>query len=408
MTGGAPALREVRQLAASVAVAEDGALLRLVRLLDSLPSRGDADRVLDPVRPRLQALRPGRPLRFARLLFLPLDGAIVPPAQWRRGGHEVPRSAVAPLAAAVAAALGDTATAIAREAEGHDTEDLPVVAALGARLWAVAAGALPGAAPPGWAENGLSAEDYAALRGVMQPVLAAGAPIFGALRSAAHGPPLEQVRAALSGPAQAGPLPLAAAIATLLRRATAPGGVLLAAAELGPVGRSVGTRMVDAAIAQLPDPAAATLQEAAHAATRFFSGTADLAACGLLDPERARRLAQLRHAADEACRRRIAEAGGTRVAGALASLRSGPVTEAAIAEVEGDARALRALAQVGRTVGDPAAYDRSLRTLGEAVGTLGTGPGGDGLGPVDIARVVEILAGPDAAEAVLRRGGLAR
>jgi hypothetical protein len=406
MTGVAP-LREVRQLAATAAAAEDAALLRLVRLLDSLPARGEADRVLDPVRPRLQALKPQRPLRFARLLFLPLDGAIVPPQQWRRGGHEVPRSALAPIAAAVAATLGPAAATLEREAEGHSTEDDAVIAALGATLWPAAAEALPTGPPPAWADTGLSRDDYASVRAVIAPVLAAGGAIFAALREGMLGPPMERVRAALAGPAEAGPLPLAAAMATLLRRAAAPGRVLVVAGEFGAPGRAVGTRMIDAAMDRLPDPGAMSLRDAAPVAARLFAGIADLEACGLLDPDRSRRLAQMRHAADEACRRRIAETGAAQVAGTLATLRTGgAVSDEALAEVERDARAIRALAQVGRGVGDPAAYDRALRGLAETVGQLGAQPGGagpDGLGPIDIARVVEIIAGPDAAEAVLKR-----
>ena len=407
MSAGAAPLREVRQLAATAAAAEDAALLRLVRLLDSLPARGDADRILDPVRPRLQALRPQRPLRLPRLLFLPLDGAIVPPQQWRRDSHEVPRSALAPIAAAVTAALGLAAAALERDVEGHGMDDDAVIAALGARLWTAAAAALPAAPPPGWADTGLTRDDYAAICGVVAPVLAAGDAIFAALRDSRSGPPLERVRAALAGPAEAGPLPLAAAIATLLRRAAAPGRVLVAAGAFGAQGRAVGTRMIDAAMDRLPDPAATSLRDAAPVAARLFAGIADLEACGLLDPDRARRLAQMRHAADEACRRRIAETGAAQVSGALATLRAGgPVPDAALAEVERDARAIRALAQVGRGVGDPAAYDRALKGLAETVGRLGAQAGGrhpDGLGAVDIARVVEIIAGPDAAEAVLRQ-----
>ncbi len=117
-TGGGAGLGAVRSLAASAAGAEDGRLMRLVRLLDAVPERGEADRVLEAARPRLGVLRPARPLRFARLLFAPLDGAIAPVARQRRGGHELPRSALGPLAGAVAAALGPAAAAVLRDAEG--------------------------------------------------------------------------------------------------------------------------------------------------------------------------------------------------------------------------------------------------------------------------------------------------
>ena len=100
MSGAGGALRELRQLGQAAAVADDAAVARLVAMLDRLPDRGEADRVLDPVRPRLRALGLKRPLGLPRLLFLPLDGAILPPSRWSRGAPAVPRSALPMLAAA--------------------------------------------------------------------------------------------------------------------------------------------------------------------------------------------------------------------------------------------------------------------------------------------------------------------
>lgn len=405
MIAPAPAkLRDLRLLAGAAAGAEDAALLRVVQLLDSLPERGETDRVLDPVRPRLGALRPSRPLRFARLLFLPLDGAILPPAAWRRGGHQVPRSAIAPVSAALAAALGPRAAAIEAAVAGRTTGDAALILELGGQLWPAAAAALPDQAPPGWREAGLLPEDYAPIRALIEPLLHAGPLIHAAQRSAAEGPPAHKVRQALAGPAEAGPLPLAAAVAVLLHRAAAPGAVLMVAADLGAAGRAAASRMAEAAIAGLPDPGAAPLGEAAMAAGRFFFAAADLARSGLLDPERQRHLAALQHAAETECRRRVAEAGKSQVVQVLATLAGGTsVDEATLARVEADARALRAVAQVGRGVGDPAAYDRTMRGLAEAIGRLSTAaaPTADGLTAVDLARVVEILAGPDEAAALL-------
>jgi hypothetical protein len=405
-----PPLREVRQLAATVATAEDGALLRLVRLLDDLPERGPVDRVLESARQRLLTLKPRRPLRFARLLFLPLDGAIVTPTRWRRGGHEVPRSALASIAHALDDALGLAAAGIRRDAEGHGMEDVTMVGALGARLWPLAAGALPDQPPARWGSSGLSREDYAVIRDIMAPVLAAGAAIHAALRSMAERPPAgasdpvpDLLREALAGPAAAGPRPLAAASATLLRGTESPGAVLHAVGEFGEVGRSLARGMADLAIAMLPDPDRAELATAAAEAQRFFSASDDLAASGLLDPERLRRLQGQRHTMDQACRRMVAEAGATHVVGPLASLRhSGASPDKAVLEIERDARAIRALSQAARGASDPAAHDRLLRQITTAVGQLAKGRSPDsGLTMVDFARLVEILDGPEAAMTLL-------
>ena len=74
---------ELANLSAAVAGGTPAQLERIVAMLDSLAERGEADRVLDAARARLRSLRPSRPLPLTRLLFVPLDGAIVPPGGWR-------------------------------------------------------------------------------------------------------------------------------------------------------------------------------------------------------------------------------------------------------------------------------------------------------------------------------------
>src|SRR3954447_4825225 len=59
----------VRALIRGLADAGDAQLVRTVALLDSMPNRGAADALLDPVRKRLAGLHPRRPLNFCRLLF---------------------------------------------------------------------------------------------------------------------------------------------------------------------------------------------------------------------------------------------------------------------------------------------------------------------------------------------------
>jgi len=71
--------------------------------------------------------------------------------------------------------------------------------------------------------------------------------------------------------------------------------------------------------------------------------------------------------------------------------------------MEEGARRLRALEGAGRKLGGAPAYDRALRDLTASLGTLGAqARHPDGLRPVDLARSVEILAGPEAAAALLR------
>jgi hypothetical protein len=73
----------VSELVRSMAGASERQLLRIVAAVDGMSARGAADELIAPVRHRLANLRPVRPLRFARLVFLPLDHLIVPAANWK-------------------------------------------------------------------------------------------------------------------------------------------------------------------------------------------------------------------------------------------------------------------------------------------------------------------------------------
>jgi hypothetical protein len=114
-----------------------------------------------PRGPRLRRLRPPRPIAFARLLFLPLDGAIADPRTWKRSDGGLPRSALMGLADAVHRATGPEATAIEDAFAGRSFADLPAVDAAGRRLWRAAARVAPSLAPPpGWAGSGLGDADF--------------------------------------------------------------------------------------------------------------------------------------------------------------------------------------------------------------------------------------------------------
>lgn len=394
--------RDLRRLAATTAAAEDARLLRLVQMLDRLPSRGEADHVLDLVRPRLRLLRPRRPLRLARLLFTPLDPSIVPPAQWRRGTHCVPRSALAPLARAVQAAMAaeERWTGFAETLERHSTEEEEAVLGLGGRLWPFAAEALPAAPPPGWAEAGLQPEDYGAIRTLLVPVLASGEAICAAQCAGAEGPPRPVIRAALVGPAAAGPLPLAAALAAVLARAAAPAEVLATCAEFGAAARATAGRVLDSMLEHGPALSATALRAAAAEATHFFGWTEVLARSGSLDPERARRVQVLQREASEACRARIAESGAAELVQPLLALAAGggDIPDQALAAIEEEARNLRLLANATRRGGDPSIVEPAMRGLADRILAL---PARAGLSQVELARVVEILVGPEAALQVL-------
>lgn len=396
-------LREIRHLRQAALIADDAALGRLVRMLDRLPERGEADGVLDPVRPRLRTLGLDRPLGLPRLLFLPLDGVIIPASRWSRGAVAVPRSALLALAGAVQAL--PQGAAIAEACIGHSTADAEIVARLGGRLWPMAAQALPAAAPPAWERTGLAATDYAVIAGLCRPVWQAGTAIWAAMAAAEEGPPQALAQAALRAVAPAGAGPLSATLATLLQRAAAPGTVARIAAGLDPSARPVALQALEAMLDQ-PPPAFATLGPAAAAALALAAARRfeDLEGCALLAGERQRKVAAARRAADEACRAAFGTAMQRELLAPAARLAAAPmVADEEVAAMEEGARQLRALESAGRRLGGAPDYDRALRDLAAGLAALGTGgdrPGG--LQAVDLARSVEILAGPEAAEAMLR------
>ena len=157
--------------------AEHSKIVKLLAIADTLQRRGAVDDLIAPFRPRLAHLRPARPLRFARLLFMPLDPVIVPPAHWQPKSPLLPRSALLPMAETVCAAMGEDATRIDRMIEGHSTSDHHVVAEAGALLWPSAARLLLQAEPPsGWTEQtglpaGLFAEIAVSTGAVLEQVL---------------------------------------------------------------------------------------------------------------------------------------------------------------------------------------------------------------------------------------------
>src|ERR1700722_6497441 len=151
-----PAIREV---ARSLAAARDEQILRVVAMVDAMPDRGAADQLIGPLRGRLAHLRPPRPLRFARLLFLPLDPLIVSATRWRIDEPTIPRTALACLAAALEASLGVVGRRVAGMIDGRTTQDLEVVSAAGELLWPRAAQALMDAKiPADWETTGLAAQ----------------------------------------------------------------------------------------------------------------------------------------------------------------------------------------------------------------------------------------------------------
>ena len=163
---------DIRGIRHQVAEADDEKVRRIVALLDQQPAPAAVQAILEPLRPRLAILRPPRPLRFERLLFLPLDPLIVRTPDWRPGASTIPRSILAPVGKTVRAELGQRGTEIDGLIAGRNTYDATVITEAGDLLWPHAALILADAPPPiGWDATGLPPSVYPALARAIASVL---------------------------------------------------------------------------------------------------------------------------------------------------------------------------------------------------------------------------------------------
>lgn len=387
---------EARRLRHAVAAAPDAVLAKVVAVFDGLADRREADALLDAARPRLRRLRPPRPIAFARLLFLPLDGVIVEARAWRRRDGALPRSALPPLAAAIRAVIGAEAAAVDAATAGRSFADHAAIDTGGRRLWRAAARAAPGLpVPAGWAHAGLSAEDFRHAIGLAAGVWRVADPLWAALAVAAAGPPEELARAALLAAGAEGPGTLAAALATLLLKAARPGSVAAVAAGLPGAPPALAERVLDDWLEECrPEIPAADPQAAARMAEAFLEAMEDLETSALgRRAERRQRIAALRRQGAEACRDAFAETATVALLAPMTAAR-GAVDDATAQAIETTARHLRQLERAGRALGAAGAFDATLRRVMDQLAALRAAPGAN---PADAVRLVEILAGPEAA-----------
>jgi hypothetical protein len=406
-----PNAREIRSVTRDVADADNTRVLRVVATVDAMAARGTADQLIAPLRPRLAVLRPPRPLRFVRLMFYPLDPLIVPAGRWRPDRNAIPRTALAPMADCVRSSMGAEAQAIEAAIVGRTTADADLIVSRGHLLWAAAGRVLIGAsAPPTWAETGLAVALFAPLARRVGALLSQMAAFDRLCAETADGLlPLraEALHAILRGLAELDETALPMMVSLLLTRL--PEAVALLAtgqpASQGAAMKAAVEQTVGALLEQLAGEdgagariAATSLAEAASAVRRIATLLRELED-GSVTPARRAQLNAARQNLDAGCRARFA-----------AGLRDhvlAPLSEAALRDIAGTeaaARDLRALETEARTVGGASTYDLMLRQAAEAIKAA---PAGDGLERSDQLRLVEILAGPDAALAMLdeRRGG---
>jgi hypothetical protein len=406
---------EFRALQDTLAKARSEQISQVVAAIDAMGTRGVADDIIAPLRLRLAHLRPSRPLRWSRLLFMPLDPLIVPTARWQPGDPTIPRTCLTLLGSTVRAGMGLDADAIASEIEGRTTEDSLIAAQVGGLLWPAAARILAVAAlPEGWVEAGLPAEAFTVLARDVAAALEQVLPMDAIRAEAEFGVLLQfaTLRPILLAAATHGPAALAMVVVLLLARLP-QAGPLLDFCALTEV--TVGEAPLRAALVQARAVLLARIEGSGGVeALVVGSPLADAAAevrqidallCGLQNDgaisDAARREAAIRQRLDASCRTRFANG----LAGEFIEKLHGsgaPQGSTALAALEATARNLRALESEARRIGSAELYDTLLSETAATVKTLETG---GPLGLVDKVRLVEILVGPDEALAVLEGGG---
>ena len=128
----------------AIAKITDAALAQIIALVDQLPHRPEQiEQMIASVRPRIGALRLARPLSFTRLLFLPMEGAIVPARAWQLGDATLPRNALAGIGVALRQAMGRAAPMMDKALAGRTFADRTAIGAVGTTLWAAGATLAP-------------------------------------------------------------------------------------------------------------------------------------------------------------------------------------------------------------------------------------------------------------------------
>ena len=409
----APDPREARALRRDLLDADDQKIRRIIAVVEGAADPRVNQALLDPLRTRLAVLRPVRPLRFARLLFIPLDPLIVPPRDWRPGDPTVPRNVLAAMDRVVRAALGGGEVArMEALIEGLKTDAALVITRVGETLWPRAGDILATAPmPPDWAETGARPAAWPVLAKAIATVLrraprlralahdaAVGAvaldemAVNALLRDIAHEPP--------EGCAMLARLILACAphAAPLLRH--------LIDASQSPVEKAMMRQAVATGMDQVltgMEQSDGFLEEIGHGG--LADATAEIRRMAIFlreieqDTTAAKhrpRLKAIRDKLDQACRARFTAGINEELIGPLAEA-AVPLDKADQTRMETRARDLRALETVARKVGGPAVYDQHLNRASDAVREAAkTGT----LTPVRQIRLIEILSGPEAAEAL--------
>ncbi len=406
-----PGSRGLLGLSKDLRDASDSAILRVTHVIDTLPERGAADRLLDGLRPRLSALRPPRPPALSRVLFWPLQPVIVAPGAWRPGTVGVPRGVITPVTALVRAHLPDAAAVEAGLAAGREPDD---------RLWQDAASILATVPVPVDWESVAFQQQTGIKPQALQPLLVVIRLAFAHTRllrqvGTEPEPAAEASRPLLLDAARSGPLSWSTMLTLLFEQTRAPAPLLQQVIE---VARETGfarqlesglQQVVDAVVDRLdradagfsaePAPGAMRSDEALRARARSAARLAGFCAMRAEMPV-VGRLTQRRRQVAAECAAEFADGLRGAAAACVPTGRLEPhVEEEAAERLEARLLALRELDLAARPLGEAQGRDQ---LLSQAAAFYAGAEAPDWLTRADRLRLCEILVG---AEAALRLAG---
>lgn len=436
MTALPPSLdrRTVSDLTARFASARPDAIRAIVALIDRMAVRGEADALIAPMRPRLVQMRDmiRRPASLGRVLAHPIEDLLLPPDAWRRGSISVPRS-IMPVAIALAtdALSSDARKDIMTRLDGATMDDAQAVLAAGETLWPAAAAAFAEAAagrlPPGLALPMREADLRGVLAGIGESLRVAPA-LTRTLAVGLRGsmPIWEQIEHGMRDLIDDATSHSADCFARigliLMRRFMAAGPVVGLLREAASRAES-GTAEVLLAVAldtylaelpgQLPDPASLALLPHPVQQALVTHGVATVERAGTeigtWHADRRDNLRDVQGRMAAVIRLRVKESLAAELIPPLARLReegfSSAGAQAELESLEAVARAAMGMVSAARRLGPTDDLALTLKRAAEAVSAMAAatpqGAPADRLGRIDLARIVEILAGSDAAERVL-------
>lgn len=379
--------------------ASDSVLQQVVAVLEAVPSRAMLDPIIEAARPRLKLLRPPRPITFARILFLPFDGAVVPLKEWSMGSAKLPRPALMPISEAIRAAMGPEAEKISANLGGRNFFDVLQVDSEGRTLWAEAARLAPTLSfPKGLPAAGLDAAQSRQLLDLAAGIWRHADGIWEAKLACFSGPSPELVVAALKGPAEEGETVFSLALLSLLDRAQSPGSVLATAARLSPIASNIADeKLRELQNAPLPILPAEDPVRAAHIAEEYVALLKEFeSVLSGRSKERQAVITPLLQNIGEAIKEVTQHIINRQFLPAL-NEPNAKRRAAVVLNIEILARALRRLEEAGRRAGRFQAFDNLQISHSVKLKSIVNGLDGGGLQRHDVIRIADILLGAEKA-----------